>query len=165
VTNERALVSRTSMEIAVALLTGGIGAAVIWGASEHDIGWGDSGPESGYFPFRIGLLIVLASLINLVIALRRARLDPSAFVTIGQARSVLAFGLPIVGFVAASTFLGLYVGAILYLVFVMVVQGGYRPLYAIGLALAVAVAMRLIFPIWFKVPLLTGPVEALLGIY
>jgi hypothetical protein len=47
----------------------------------------------------------------------------------------------------------------------MVFQGGYRPLFAIGLALAVAVAMRLIFPVWFKVPLLTGPLEALLGLY
>jgi hypothetical protein len=165
VTNERALVSRASMEIATALVTGAIGAAVMWGAAEHDIGWGDSGPESGYFPFRIGLLIVLASLVNLVIALRRIRLDASPFVTISQARSVLAFGLPIVGFVTISAFLGLYVGTILYLVFVMVVQGGYRLLFSIGLALAVAVAMRLIFPMWFKVPLLTGPLEALFGLY
>jgi uncharacterized protein (DUF58 family) len=34
-----------------------------------------------------------------------------------------------------------------------------------GVALAVAVAMRLIFPIWFQVPLLTGPLEAMLGLY
>jgi hypothetical protein len=80
-------------------------------------------------------------------------------------RSVLAFGLPILGFVVLSLFLGLYVAAIVYLAFVMIFQGGYRPLFAIGLAFAVAVAMRLIFPIWFKVPLLTGPIEALLGLY
>jgi len=67
--------------------------------------------------------------------------------------------------VIVSSFLGLYVGAVLYLASVMIFQGGYRPVYAIGFALAVAVAMRLIFPIWFKVPLLTGPLEALLGLY
>jgi hypothetical protein len=153
------------MEVVTALVTGTTGAAVMWGAAEHDIGWGDSGPASGYFPFRIGLLIVAASLVNLVLSLRRARPCGAPFLTVEQARSVLAFGLPIVGFVSASAFLGLYVGAVLYLVFVMVVQGGYRPVFAIGLALAVAVAMRLIFPIWFKVPLLTGPLEALLGLY
>jgi Tripartite tricarboxylate transporter TctB family len=153
------------MEIATALATGALGAAVMWGAAEHDIGWGDSGPASGYFPFRIGVLIVLASLANLWLALRQTGGKKIAFVTTAQARSVLAFGLPIVGFVLASAFLGLYVGAALYLVFTMVFQGGYRPLFAVALALAVAVAMRLIFPIWFKVPLLTGPLEALLGLY
>lgn len=163
--NERALISRASMEVATALATGGVGAAVIWGAAEHDIGWGDSGPGSGYFPFRIGILIILASLTNLVLALRRRVFGNEVFVTNAQMRSVLAFGLPILGFVVISLFLGLYVAAILYLAFVMIFQGGYRPLFAFGLAFAVAVAMRLIFPIWFKVPLLTGPIEALLGLY
>ncbi len=163
--HERALISRKGMEVATALVTGIVGVAVIWGAAEHDIGWGDSGPASGYFPFRIGVLIVLASLTNLVIALRLRGADNRLFITNVQMRSVLAFGLPILGFVIVSSFLGLYVGAVLYLALVMIFQGGYRPVYAIGFALAVAVAMRLIFPIWFKVPLLTGPLEALLGIY
>jgi hypothetical protein len=48
---------------------------------------------------------------------------------------------------------------------VMVFQGGYRPLFALALGLGVAVVMRLVFPMWFKVPLLTGPLEAMLGLY
>jgi hypothetical protein len=165
VADERALVSRTSIEVATALVTGAVGAAVMWGAVEHDIGWGDSGPAAGYFPFRIGILLVLGSLLNLVVAVARRGAEDGSFVTVLQARRVLSFGLPILGFVIASFFLGLYVAAVLYLVFVMVVQGGYRLWFAIALALAVAVVMRLIFPIWFKVPLLTGPLEALLGLY
>jgi hypothetical protein len=47
----------------------------------------------------------------------------------------------------------------------MVFQGGYRPLFALPFALAVAVVMRLVFPMWFKVPLLTGPLEAWLKLY
>src|SRR5215208_852622 len=131
--NDRTLVSRRSMEVATALVTAAVGAAVMWGAAEHDIGWGDA--------------------------------EAAPFVTTSQMRSVLAFGLPVVGFVTASVFLGLYVGTILYLVFVMIFQGGYRPLFSLALAFGVALAMRLIFPIWFKVPLLTGPLEALLGLY
>jgi hypothetical protein len=165
VTNERAILSRKSMEVATALATGAVGGLVIWGAAEHDIGWGDSGPASGYFPFRIGVLIVLGSLANLIIALRKPGLAGEPFITTAQLRSVLAFGLPIVGFVILAVFLGLYVAAILYLVFVMTFQGGYRLVFSLALALAVAVAMRLIFPIWFKVPLLTGPLEALVGLY
>src|SRR3712207_2161852 len=115
---ERALVSRTTMEVATALATGLVGAAILWGAVEHDIGWGDSGPAAGYFPFRIGLLIVLASLANLALAVWRRREEASVFLTREQAGRVLSFGLPILGFVIASLYLGLYVGTVLYLVFV-----------------------------------------------
>ena len=162
---ERELVSRRTMEAATALFTGALGALVIWGAVEHDIGWEDSGPASGYFPFRIGVLIVLGSLVNLVHGLRPRGEDNAPVLTSAQFRSVLSFGLPIVGFVLVSVFLGLYVGTILYLAGVMIFQGGYKPLFSLAIAFAVAIAMRLIFPMWFKVPLLTGPLEALLGLY
>jgi hypothetical protein len=163
--SERALVSRSTMEIATALATAAIGAAVMWGAIEHDIGWGDSGPAAGYFPFRIGVLIVLGSLANVALAIRRRNHERSVFLTWEQGKRVLSFGLPVFAFVAVSLWLGLYIGAILYLFFVMVFQGGYRPLFAIAVALAVSVVMRLVFPIWFKVPLLTGPIDAMLGLY
>ena len=163
--SERALVSRSTMEVATALATLGAGVAVMWGAIEHDIGWGDSGPAAGYFPFRLGVLIVLGSLANLVLALRRRKDDGSVFLTREQGKRVLAFGLPIVAFVIVSLWLGLYVAAVLYLFLVMVFQGGYRPLFAITVAVGFAVVMRLVFPIWFKVPLLTGPLEAMLGLY
>jgi hypothetical protein len=165
VAEERTVVSRSTMEMVTAFATGLVGALVIWGASEHDIGWGDSGPASGYFPFRIGVLIVLASIANLVIALRRRGTDLASFLTVGQIRSVLSFGLPVAAFVLVSTYLGLYVGAFLYLATVMTWQGGYKLVFSVAVAIAVVVAMRLIFPIWFQVPLLTGPLENLLGIY
>jgi hypothetical protein len=153
------------MEMVTAIATGLVGVAVVWGSMEHDIGWGDSGPASGYFPFRIGVLIILASIANLVIAFRRRRTDLSSFITNVQIRSVLSFGLPVAAFVLAATFLGLYVATFFYLTAVMIWQGGYKLLFSLAFALAVVVAMRLIFPIWFQVPLLTGPLENLLGIY
>ncbi len=161
---ERALVSRTTMEIATALATGAVGAAVMWGAVEHEIGWGDAGPAAGYFPFRIGALIVLGSLANLVLAVMRGQ-EGAVFLTREQGKRVLSFALPLIAFVIVSLWLGLYVGAVLYLFFTMVFQGGYRPLFALAVALGTAVVMRLVFPMWFKVPLLTGPLEAVLGLY
>jgi hypothetical protein len=165
VMTERTLVSRTTMEVATALATAALGGAVMWGAVEHDIGWGDSGPAAGYFPFRIGVLIVLGSVANLVLAVVRGRSDRSVFLSREQGKRVLSFAVPLVAFVVVSLWLGLYVGAVLYLFFVMVFQGGYRPLFAIAVGLAVAAVMRLVFPMWFKVPLLTGPLEAMLGLY
>jgi uncharacterized Tic20 family protein len=162
---ERTLVSRRTMEIATALATAAAGAAVMWGAVEHEIGWGDSGPAAGYFPFRIGMLIVLGSLANLGLAIWRRWQDGAVFLTREQGKRVLSFALPLIAFVIVSLWLGLYVGAILYLFYTMVFQGGYRPLFALTVALATAVVMRLVFPVWFKVPLLTGPLEAMLGLY
>ena len=95
--SERALVSRSTMEVATALATMAAGAAVMWGAIEHDIGWGDSGPAAGYFPFRIGVLIVLGSLANLGVAWWRRNEDRSVFLTREQGTRVLAFGLPVLG--------------------------------------------------------------------
>jgi hypothetical protein len=162
---ERALVSRSTMEMATALATGAVGVAVMWGAIEHDIGWGDSGPAAGYFPFRIGVLILIGSLANLGLAIWRRNQEKSVFLTAEQGKRVLSFALPLLAFVIVSLWLGLYIGAILYLFSVMVFQGGYRPLFSLGVALSVAVVMRLVFPIWFKVPLLTGPLEAMVGLY
>ena len=161
---ERALVSRTTMEIATALATAAAGAAVMWGAVEHEIGWGDAGPAAGYFPFRIGALIVLGSLANLVLAVLRGQ-EGAVFLTREQGKRVLSFALPLIAFVIVSLWLGLYVGATLYLFFTMVFQGGYRPLFALAVAFGTAVVMRHVFPMWFKVPLLTGPLEAVLGLY
>ena len=163
--SERVLVSRRTMEMATALATGALGSAVIWGAYEHDIGWGDSGPAAGYFPFRIGVLIVLGSLANLVLGFMQSGHDGAVFLTREQGKRVLSFALPLLGFVIVSLWLGLYVGAVLYLFFTMVFQGGYRPLVALAVAFATAVVMRLVFPVWFKVPLLTGPLEAMIGLY
>ena len=125
-TDERALVSRTSIEMATALVTGAVGAAVMWGAVEHDIGWGDSGPAAGYFPFRIGILMVLGSLTtswSRCAPRRRQR----AF-RHGRAGAAGALLRPADPRLRDRVFLlGLYVAAMLYLVFVMVFQGGYRP--------------------------------------
>ena len=163
---ERALVSRTTMEIATALATGAAGAAVMWGAVEHEIGWGDSGPAAGYFPFRIGALIVLGSLANLVLAAMQRRPDGAVFLTREQGKRV-ALLRPAARSPSSSSRSGsAFTWARSCICSsTMVFQGGYRPLFALAVGLGSAVVMRLVFPMWFKVPLLTGPLEAMLGLY
>ena len=93
------LVSRSAMEMAFALLTMVFGATVISGALEFSIGWGEIGPEAGYFPFRIGTLIVLASLVNLVRAVKRRRAAVETILTGEEGRRLVAFALPVLAFV------------------------------------------------------------------
>ncbi len=159
------MISRFTAEIGTATLTAGLGLAAVVGALEFGIGWGDAGPESGAFPFYIGLLVVAASagtLLQSTIARRRLQ---SVFLDHEQARRVATFFIPIVVFVVVARLLGLYVAAALYLTFVMRVQGGYRLLISAASGVAAAIAFYLVLEIGFQVPLLKGPLEAALGLY
>ena len=160
------LLSRFTMEVATALFTGLLGSIVCYGSLEFGTGWGDAGPEPGYFPFYVGLIIILASAFNLAMAFVHHRHDlGEAFLTLEQGHRVLSFFGPMFLFVLVSSYLGIYVGMILYLFCVMVFQGGYRVPKAAAISLITAVVNYFLFEVWFQVPLLKGPLEAFLGIH
>ena len=156
--------TRFAAELVVALVTLALGAAVIIGAREYGTGWNASGPEPGAFPFYVGLIVVAASAGNLFVAWRR-RDGHRVFVEAEQVRRIAAFGVPLLGFVALSLTLGFYVATAVYLGGVMRVQGRYRWLFCIAVAFGTAVFFYLVLEVWFKVPLLKGPLEALLGVH
>jgi len=159
------LVSRFGLEVAFALFTMAFGATVIWGALEFSIGWGEIGPEAGYFPFRIGSLIVLASLVNLVLAVRRRNATAGAVVTGGEGRRLLAFALPIVVFVGVAMVLGIYVASALYLLFTVGFVARHRLPITVGVSIGFPLVLFVLFEIAFRTPLLKGPLEAVFGWY
>jgi hypothetical protein len=161
----KVLLTRFGVEVAMASLTAIVGGIVVWGAREFGTGWGDAGPQPGYFPFYVGVIILVASGGVLVEALldREAR-HAKAFLTREQAGRVLAFLGPIAGFVVLAVLLGLYVGLVIYLTATMVFQGRYRLYQALAVSLGAAIACYAVFEIWFQVPLLKGPLEALLNL-
>ena len=159
------LVSRSGMEVAFALLTMAFGATVIYGALEFSIGWGEIGPEAGYFPFRIGSLIVIASLVNLVRAVRRRRGAAQPVLTGEEGRRLVAFALPILAFVGIVMVLGVYVASALYLLFTVGLVARHRIPVTIGVSLGFPLVLFVLFEIVFRTPLLKGPVEAVFGWY
>jgi hypothetical protein len=161
---ETPLITRRTLGVAMALATLAFGGLIVFGALEHSIGWDDRGPEPGYFPFRIGLTIIAASLVTLWQALRAVDGGQSA-ITQEQAKRVTAFVLPMLGFVLIATSLGMYVATIVYLVGVMWGQGGYRLLPSFAVGFGTAISLYLMFDKWLKVPLGKGPIEAMLGIH
>lgn len=156
---------RFVMEAAMSLLTGAFGIAVCYGSTEAGAGWTDMGPDAGYFPFYIGILIVVGSIANLVSAFVKHRGTGEIFVERERFKAVLGFFLPLVAFAAVSTFLGLYVGTALYIAGAMIFQGRYKWWIGLPTGIAVSVFFFIVFEIGFKVPLLKGPVEAWFGIY
>jgi hypothetical protein len=157
------MVTRFAAEIATAIVTLALGGAVALGALANGIHWTEAGPEPGAFPFYVGVLVVAASLGNLGWA-RKHHAD-GAFLTAAQAKRIAAFGIPLLGFVALSLTLGFYVGTACYLGAVMRWQGRYRWTSSITVALGTALFFFVVLEVWFKVPLLKGPLEAALRIH
>ncbi len=158
-------ISRFAVELGVAALTGAFGIAVCYGSLDIGAGWTDMGPDAGYFPFYIGLLIVLGSLANIAHAFFKHRGTGEVFLDGARTRVVASFLLPIAAFAAVSAWLGLYAGTALYIAATMLFQGRYKWWVAIPAGLGVSIFFFIVFEIGFQVPLLKGPVEAWFGIY
>ena len=158
---EASAASTRTLEIATAVFFLIVGSVVMWDSSRLGAGWGTDGPQSGYFPFYIGLLMNLASGVNLLLALKSSKTE--SFVSRPQIKLVLAIFLPCLVYVAVMQWLGLYVSSIIFIALFMRWQGKFSLLKSIVTSVGVVVVLFAMFEIWFKVPLIKGPLEALLG--
>lgn len=156
-------VSTRTMEMVVAGAF--LALAVLIMADNWRIGarWGEDGPQAGYFPFRVGAIMFIASVITLLTHLRARAERASTFVERSQLVQVLQVLVPTIVFVAAITFLGIYVSAALFIACFMSWLGKY-PLHKIlPVALLVPAVLFMMFEIWFLVPLPKGPLETAFG--
>lgn len=149
--------SHTGVEIGVAALTTLFGAIVIVGSLQVGIGWGLEGPKAGFFPFYLGVLIVIASAINFV-QIMMARSD-GLFAEWGQLKQVLAVVVPTTIYVALIPYIGIYVASILLIAIFMKWLGRYGWSLAITVSVGVTVLNYVLFEKWFLVPLPKGPIE------
>jgi putative tricarboxylic transport membrane protein len=155
------LVSIRTMNVVVAALLMIVAGVVMMDSLRLGIGWTAEGPASGYFPFYIGLILALASGVNLLQALRADSLR--TFVTKPAFRSVLAVLLPLVGYVLVLGYVGIYFASAAYVALFMWRVGRYSLGKGAVVGIALAVALFLMFEVWFLVPLPKGPVESLFG--
>ena len=166
-------ISRRTAELATSVAVALTGAVVVAESLTHDIGWNESGPGSGYFPFRVGLLLIAAASIQAVQGLRGAgsashgshASGPASFVTRDELRRSLSVFWPMAALVVAMFPLGCYLPSGVYLAWMMRRHGGYSWLLSVAYGAAVMVAFFLVFDLWFRVPLAKGPLEALFSIY
>lgn len=150
-------ISTRAAEIIVVLILLALGGLVIFDSVRLGFRWGDDGPQAGYFPFYIGLIICFASLITLGQALfgKPAR-SGRMFVAWDQLKLVLSVLIPAGVFVLGIQLIGIYVAAAVYIAVFMVWLGNYAWFKSLVLGLAVSVVMFLMFEVWFKVPLYKG---------
>ena len=150
-------------ELLVALFLMTLATLVLVDSWRVGIRWADDGPQSGYFPFYIGLALLISSAWTALKQLRRWAVVED-FAERAQVKSVLSILLPMTVYVAGVWLLGIYVASLLLIGYFMVRHGKH------GLALTAAVAVGVplffyaVFERWFLVPLPKGPLEALIGI-
>jgi putative tricarboxylic transport membrane protein len=159
-------------DIITAAVLLGLGSVVLADALRLGIGWGTDGPQSGFFPFWLAVLLLAICLAVLVQAVLRGPGQP--FVTREQAVPVAKVLVPLAVFVIAiggvdvgeHTLLpgvGLYVAAAFYMAFYMRWVGRHGwPVIAL-VSLTVPVIAFIVFERWFLVPMPKGPLEDWLG--
>ena len=126
--------------------------------------WAEDGPQAGYFPFYIGLLLCVSAAVNFVAALLSKRDAEKIFVHLEQLKPVLAVLIPAAVYVGVISWVGIYVASTLYIALFMRWLGKYVWWKVASVSVGTMVTFFLIFEVWFKVPLPKGPLETLLGV-
>lgn len=159
------VISNRAMEIVVALALMGVAAVVMIDSYRLGAGWERTvGPQSGYFPFYVALILFGVSGVTLLqhVFVRR-RDGEGSFIARHELMLVLQVLIPMTIFVVLTIYIGIYISTFLFIGFFMLWLGKYRYHTALAVALGVPVVLFVLFEIWFLVPLPKGPLEAWLG--
>ena len=154
--NQNSLLSMRATEIMVALAFIIFAIVMIQGSIKLGSSWGSDGPQAGYFPFYISLIILISSVATLIQAIRQKELSNESFVDKGPFRQVSAVLVPAFIFVLLMQLIGIYVSAAIYSAFFMIWIGKYAAWKSIALGVAVSVALYMMFEYWFQIPLPSG---------
>jgi len=142
------------IEVIVALFIAALGALVIQGSWKLGSGWTSDGPGAGYFPFYIGVILVISGVGVAFQAFREKNTE--VFVDNEQLKRVLSVLIPALVYVGVIQLIGIYVASALYIALFMIVLGKYSPIKSVIVAVAVNALFFMMFEVWFKVPLYKG---------
>jgi hypothetical protein len=150
-----------NVDIVVSLLL--LALAILLGWDAHRIGasWADDGPQAGYFPFYLALIMGAASIYGLVVALLDSSRAP--FVTRAQIIRVMQVFVPTLVFCIVMQVLGLYVASFLLIAGFMWWIGGIAVWKSVLTAFLFTLAMFVTFELAFNVLMPKGPLEAMFG--
>src|SRR3977135_3912516 len=158
-----AITATRSVEIVVSLLLLALAVTLSYDNWRTGIAWDSTGPQAGYFPFYLSVILGSASLYGLVTTYL-ARSEPSeTFVTRAQLRRVMAVFVPTLLFCLAMQFLGLYVASFLLIAAFMRIVGKIALWKSLLTAFVFTAIMFVTFDIAFDVIMPKGPLEAALG--
>lgn len=120
--------------------------------------WGMSGPESGFFPFYLGVGVVSSSLLVLYNTYARYKKEGAGkpLMPPGAIKPILWVLIPATGMVLITEFVGLHIAAALYLAFYMRVVGKIGWVTTLLVGIISPLSLYVTFDKLFLIPLPQG---------
>ena len=156
-------VSQRAVELVVGAMFLVVGCAMMLDTYQLGAGWSREGPQSGYFPFRIGAIIAIASIAVLVQALVSKKNKDAVFVTYARLKLVLLVLMPTIVYVAAIHLLGIYVASAIFIACFMRAIDKYSWPKTLAVSVGLNATLFWLFELQFLVPLPKGPLETYFG--
>ena len=157
-----AVTSTRTVEVVVYVVLLGFALLLGYDNWRSGAGWAKDGPQSGYLPFHLCVILAGASLWGLFVALRGGG-KAETFVTRDQLRRVLQVFVPTAAFCLLMQWLGLYVGSFLIIAGFMRTVGRIALWKSLLTALVFVLVMFGTFDVAFDVIMPKGPLEAFFG--
>jgi hypothetical protein len=161
--NSPAVTTSRTVDVVVSLAL--LALAVVLGADNWRTGasWDSTGPQPGYFPFYLSVILGAASLYGIGAAFLSRKEAAETFVTRAQLRRVLAVFVPTLLFCLATQFLGLYVASFVLTAGFMRWVGKIALWKSMLTAFLFSALMFVTFDLVFDVIMPKGPLEAAFG--
>ena len=158
-----AVVGTRAVNIVVYLLLLALAALLAFDNWRTGMGWAPEGPEAGYFPFYLSVMLAGASIYGLVSALVSGAASDETFVTRDQLRRVMQVFIPTLLFCLLTQWLGLYVASFLLIAGFMHFIGRIAVWKSLLTAAVFSIVMFATFDVAFDVIMPKGPLETYFG--
>jgi len=161
--DDRPIAKSRNVDIVLLLALLALACLLGWDSARVGNAWADDGPQAGYFPFYLSVLLGAACLIGLARLLMWSSHSTTGFINRHQLVRVTQVFVPTLVFVIMTEFLGLYVASFLLVAGFMWWIGRMALWKSVLTSFLFAAAMFLTFEIAFNVIMPKGPLEAAFG--
>ena len=161
--NSPAVTTTRTVEVVAYLLLLALALVLGFDNWRSGMGWAKDGPQSGYLPFYLCVILAGASLFGLGTAFLKRTDVARIFVTRDQLRRVMQVFVPTFLFCLAMQWLGLYVASFLLVAGFMRFIGRIAWWKALLTSFLFAFIMFATFEVAFDVIMPKGPIEAAFG--
>jgi putative tricarboxylic transport membrane protein len=145
--------TRRSAEFGAVICLLLLGGVILLEGIDLGAGWGESGPQPGFFPFVLTVAMILGALgVLYANVYREPNLRPF-FEVSQEVTDLLRVGIPILVAIILIRWLGIYVASGLYLAFFMAWYGKFRWWQALAGGLLLPLAMWLLLQKGFALPM------------
>jgi hypothetical protein len=159
----RAVMSVRTVDVVVSLLLLALAGLLAFDNWRTGMGWDSTGPQAGYFPFYLSVILAAACVYGLAKEFLARTHAKAVFVTREQLWRVLQVFVPTLVFCLITQWLGLYVASFLLVTGFMIFIGRIAAWKSLLTAVIFVLVMFIVFDIAFDVIMPKGPLEALFG--